>query len=424
MHTRQLHIAACLLSLCSALSIAAIAVPETRSSTELRAKAQKLNNDGNFKEALDIWQALAQDPKDEPAWVGNDLQAGVACLQALNRDNESDGFREKVIGTHSNNWLAAFSTAQSYFTSQHYGTIVAGKFERGPNRGGGRYVNSYERDRCRALQLMDQARTLGGAVISTPGTGRNITSSFAGFQIEFARMLMGYRGYQESWRLQYLTDFSKLPDYEEGYWHGDYGYASLPGAPVDTDGNPVFHKVPATWATSRNDGERWRWMLAQAVALDPERSNDVLSQYAEFLQQQFDVETISNYSSYLRGRDSDEDKPETGSMYLLHTLGEDETIARLATGIKRFKLPADADFIAIYRQLNNWYKLGNIFEHRRQYEKAAEAWKKAGQKDRVEQILGNWGQFEPLMTHPAGKEASVDFRFRNGTKVTFAAHEI
>src|SRR5262249_47398933 len=45
-------------------------------------------------------------------------------------------------------------------------------------------------------------------------------------------------------------------------------------------------------------------------------------------------------------------------------------------------------------------------------------------KHRLDQIVGNWGRFEPVMTQPAGQGATVDFRFRNGNKVSFEAHEI
>ena len=45
-------------------------------------------------------------------------------------------------------------------------------------------------------------------------------------------------------------------------------------------------------------------------------------------------------------------------------------------------------------------------------------------QQRLEQIVGNWGRFEPVMTQPAGRGASVEFRFRNGKKVSFTAHGI
>ena len=49
------------------------------------------------------------------------------------------------------------SAALNYFGEEHYGYIIAGEFHRGHHRGGGRYVNSFARDRIRALQLMTLA---------------------------------------------------------------------------------------------------------------------------------------------------------------------------------------------------------------------------------------------------------------------------
>ena len=70
----------------------------------------------------------------------------------------------------------------------------------------------------------------------------------------------------------------------------------------------------------------------------------------------------------------------------------------------------------------------------RQYVAASQAWQKAieeygpgahnHRRDRLEQIVGNWGRFEPAQTQAAGKAATVDFRFRNGNKVSFEAREI
>ena len=45
-------------------------------------------------------------------------------------------------------------------------------------------------------------------------------------------------------------------------------------------------------------------------------------------------------------------------------------------------------------------------------------------QQRLDQIVGNWGRFEPAQTQPAGKGASLEYRFRNGKQVEFTAHEI
>ena len=88
-------------------------------------------------------------------------------------------------------------------------------------------------------------------------------------------MLLNNRGFQESWRLQYKTDLGVLPDYEEGWgWGrgGDSGGGQVQGAPVDTDGKPVFYSVPKGWDQAQNDGQRWRWCLEQAVEFDAQRT--------------------------------------------------------------------------------------------------------------------------------------------------------
>src|SRR5262249_49803261 len=72
-------------------------------------------------------------------------------------------------------------------------------------------------------------------------------------------------------------------------------------------------------------------------------------------------------------------------------------------------------------------------ENRRQLDRAADSLKRSrdlyGEKEgwktqHLDQILGAWGQFEAMRTQPAGRGASVDFRFRNGHRVHFDAHEI
>ncbi len=399
-----------------------------------REEAEKLYKEGNYKEAYEAYSKLALDRRNDPKQVGQDMKNVIYCLRNLNRRNEIDAFIEKVIKVHSKNWRLLKAAAEIYFNSTHYGYIIGGEFHRGYHRGGGKYANSFERDRIRGLQLMEQAMKAGKGEKDKDALGR--------FYLEFARILIGQRGYYEAWRLQYLSDLSKLPDYEEGYYYG-YGSRNV-GTPVDADGNPVFYKVPKSYEAAQNDGERWRWMLVQAREMSPNLTNQSLYEFANFLHQQFGVQTMAYYGRYFRSRQPDEDKKDESGTYELHTLREDETITRLATGVKRFTLPDEFNFIKIYQQIaenprtgygqSSLDKLAEIFENRRQYDKAADYWKrsikeygpgyKQKKQKKIDRILGNWGQFEPIMSRPAGKGATVEFRFRNGTEVGFEAHEI
>ncbi len=402
----------------------------------LRKQAQKHQQQGNFKEALEAYTTLATDSQENPALVGNDLQGAVSCMQSLNRIGEADAFREKVVELHAENWRALAAAANSLFQGDHNGTLVAGVFERGPHRGQGRFVNAEERDRIRALQWMVKAMTLLEVLPQSPGW------EAGSFYEEFARMLMGFRSYHDAWRLQVLSDLAVLPDYEDGnlYWRAR---GQTRGAPVDEKGNPIFYSVPARYEATTNDGERWRWMLKRAVDHDRSRAQSIQHTFVGFLSQQFGVETLAWGGWQVPRMDEDDPKAATATL-ALHTLGDNETVARLATGIKRFTLPDEFDFIRLYRDLAGDVKSGyaesalnslaEIFTNRRQYEQAAGYWRASikthgpgsdnWKQKKLDQIVGNWGRFEPSMTHPAGPGASLEYRFRNGEKVVFDAREI
>ena len=396
-----------------------------------RDEFQKAFAAGNYKVAYEGFRKLALDPKDDPARVSGDLQTAISALQQLGRTDEVDEFREAVIEIHKGNWRLLEAAAQTYLGVDHQGFIVAGKFLRGPHRGGGKNVNAALRDRVRALQLMQAALPLAVKDDDHGATGQ--------FFLRFAQHFLTGTGFVEAWRLQALTDLTQLPDYEDGYYGN---FRSTTGAPVDAEGNPVLHAIPKDYESANSDGQRWRWMLSQAVEFSPALLNESQSALANFLREQFGVQTMARFA-FPFGGDDDTKKDESGT-YALHTLSDEETIARLATGIKRFKLPDEFNFIKLYQQIaargkSHWGEqavdaLAQIFEDRRQYVKGAEAWKRAiadygpGQNDfrraRLDQIVGNWGRFNNVQTQPAGKGATVEFRFRNAKRVSFEAWEV
>jgi uncharacterized protein YfaS (alpha-2-macroglobulin family) len=398
-----------------------------------RDQLKKTFDAGNFKDAYEGLRKLALDPKTDPAKVGGDMQLAIQALQRLNRVGEIDALLEGTIAAHKDNWRLLQTASQSYMQVPHFGFMIAGKFERGQHRGGGQMVSAVERDRVRALQLMVQA---------IPNARKDDSrAEVAQFFLALSDMLLNNRGYNESWRLQTLTDLATLPDYEPGWGY----HQSSRGAPVDEQGKPVFYSVPKTFEAAASDGERWRWCLMQAGEVDPANLNAVRMRFAAFLENQFGVQTMAHFGwPFGRGATDDTQKDESGT-YALHTLGENETIARLATGIKRFNLPDEFNYIKIFQQVADEAKdalrvqalsqLASVFENRRQYPRATEFLRKAieasteqAQKDhfqgRLNQIVGNWGRFEPLATQPAGQGATIDFRFRNGKAVELTAQAI
>lgn len=412
--------------------LAAAVLQGNAAKPEDRAKLHMEFQNGNFKDAYEGLRALCLDPQHDKRAVVEDIGLAVQCLNQLGRTSEIDAFLESVAEAQKQNWRALAAVAQQYVQVDHMGFMVAGKFERGPHRGGGRVVNSLERDRVRALQLMAQA-----APLAKEDDRKN---EVADFYLTLARHLLYDRGYEEAWRLQYLSDLSQLPDYDEGYPY----FREFNGAPVDENGKPVFHATAKSWEEAKTDGERWRWALEQAVENFPARKNDVRWEIAQFSEHQFGVQTMAQRPW---GRPQflpeDDDKNESGP-YALPTLKENETIAKLANGIKRFDLPDDYNHIRIYQQIAEEPKSGrgdeallalaNVFQNRLQFPRAAEYWRKSieqygpGPEDfkrkQLEQITGAWGRFEPIGSQPTGGAASFEFRFRNGKKVAFKAHQI
>ena len=396
-----------------------------------RDKAERLLREGNFRDAYDILSRLLTAPAEDARAACEDLPRAWQCLAQLNRMDEIDALLEKSVEAQNQNWRFLAAAAGLYRQLPHQGFMIAGEFQRGPHRGGGEVVNSFQRDRVRALQLMRQAMSLADEDDNRADVAR--------FYLQFAQMWLEGADGVEAWRLGALTDLETLPDYEPGwgYWGG------ARGAPVDEEGRPIFYSVPKTFAEAANDGQRWRWCLTQAKEVDPRLADEIDFQFADFLWSQFGVQTMADYGWFF-GRLGAEDSPagEAGT-WALHLLSEEETMARLAVGVRRFALPEEFNFIRIWRRLaekqGGWQvqaldRLAGVFENRRQYPKAADLLKRAvalttgdvqrSYRERLRQIVGNWGRFEPVGTQPAGRGATVEYRFRNGKKVSFTAHEI
>ena len=406
-------------------------------AADQHAAASKLFEEGNFAEALEAYSRALTDRSAKASQLISAVDRSVQCYQRLNRYNETDAFLESTAESHADNWRVLAKVASITLNQPHFGTLIAGKFERGPHRGGGKVVNAIARDRVRALQLYWQAFQL----IDEQEREKTPVAAF-NFMQGFALTLLHANDLSQAWRLQELTNLDVLPDYEEGW-----NRPTPTGAPVDPEGNPVFYELPESWNAAKNDGERWRWVLAETVKWQPRRRGYELLTRAEFSLSQFGVQTLAEYGWWFGRQGVSDQKSDTGT-FALHTLSDGETIARLATGIKRFNLPEDHNYIKLFEQaaaassgeddayFTNWERattaLANLYENRRQYPRAAEYWSQLVQRglsqqaarERYLQITGNWGRFEAVASQPASTGATVDFRYRNGKRVSFVARRI
>lgn len=392
---------------------------------------QKLYNEGNYAEAYDGLKQRVHSSGLADFDRMQSLQLGVSALGALGRSAETDGLLEDLVVSKDVGPLLLSAIANHYNTAAHWGELVGGRFTRS-SYGYGQSVSSLERDRVLVIKYYLRALTLAEDKHDRNATATVLTA--------FSSYFLG----QEPWRLAELTDVEQVPDFEpieSGYggWHVMRNRNVT--APVDEAGQATFHRLPQSLAEAKSDGERWRWILSQLESFGGSYLVQARQSYAEFLQSQFGVETILNSGSGL----TPELLSREGSKYALHTLADNETIAMLASGIRRFDLPKDHNPIVIYKSLLEdkaadrgelERRLAELYRNRRQFERAAEYfaacrehssaydWRAKLCQGSYEQIVLPWVELLPVSDGAAGQAQTFEIRHRNAKKLTFTAYQL
>ena len=173
-----------------------------------RSLAAELQKDGNFAEALLLYQLLIEDSENGGDTAADDLRHGVSCLQQLNRVDELDAFLESAVETHPEDWQVLATTADLYSSVEHYGFLIGGRFHRGHHRGGGKQVSAQMRDRVRSLQLLITAMSLIQKSDDAPPPAK------ANLYFQLANVI-GAPRHNQAWKLQDLTNLTTLPDYHK-----------------------------------------------------------------------------------------------------------------------------------------------------------------------------------------------------------------
>ncbi|MES2923964.1 MAG: MG2 domain-containing protein [Verrucomicrobiota bacterium] len=397
----------------------------------LRAERDQLTERGLWRDAVNFYEERLSPISD--AASGSDLSKATEALGRLNAWKEFDGLVERAIAAHPDNASLLTSAAEVYRRAPHSGRIIAGEFERG---GGNRYgrgrvdatddstasagqaVATGYRDHVRSLQL------LRAAVVKQASAAEGILA-----WREMAAVFMQ----NEAWKLQTLTPLDALPEWGEPGPEG-----GTEGAPWNAD-RPVLYEVPASWEAAANDGQRWRFALAEQARLSSEADMAavMISERANFSRSQFGTETLSAYG-WWRQQDPDSAK----GILEMDTLTEDECLAKTSDGVRRFTLPAEHHFIALYRSILDNKLVGatagdalvDIFLNRRQYDKAREVLESTiakhgpgtndSRKKLLRQITGNWGRFETAETVPAGVKPKLPLVFRNAPKIALTASPV
>ena len=401
--------------------------------------ADTLLRRGDYADALAKYRETLADGSVDGENAADALRGALNALARLGRQEERDGLIEAAAAAHPKSSRVASVAANSLLDGPHWGTAVGGEFTRGQRRSRANRVDVTEWDRTRALQLLvaglDDLDELPG------GDPR------ADYFFLLHRALGLGRGGNYAWRLQRLTDLSTLPDRTDPDAFGRP--APSDGAPVDADGEPVYYGPPDAWDAATSDGERRRWALARVAAVGPSFAARATLERAEFLRTQFGVRTLRGWAGLAKMLEPGEDGDPAAGPWSLHTLRDDETIAKLATGVRRFTLPDDQNHVALLKSIldgdgdDQWTQrepreeLASIHGDRRQFPRAAELYRELIRRypdeetyrTSLAQIVRNFGEFEPTPLQPAPREQgdsppTLTLHYRNAESVKFSARPI
>ncbi|GAB5406038.1 MAG: hypothetical protein Aurels2KO_42690 [Aureliella sp.] len=430
-HFKWLRLAAILCTLALVVVPTVRAFQESLTVEQLTKKATKQFQERNFKDASETLKALLHHPDAKSDQLAKSLDLLGQCAGRINQQDALETEIVRLVDAHVQDpevLLGAVQASKKYLPKQGY--IADSKFARGySRRRGGAFVNVATLDRVRSM------RWLRTAIDSFDQQDPGDSSLLARLHLELAETLLGQQ-MAGQWRLQELTDLDQELNYDEIVNRNER--MSSGGAPVKADGEPVLYIAPESWDAATNDGQRARYCLEQA-SKNERHAPAAQNRWAAFLESQFAVTTMQQYSWFGRIRADDN----TSERLQLHTLTDDETIARLASGATRFSLPAEHNFIAIYKQLAEhptatvaqaaMSKLHGIYLNRRQFETAASWLEKSIEKfeDRrgtkavqLSAIRDPRIALDSLAPVLAGQESTVSAKFRNAERVKFAMQRV
>ncbi|MCX6855492.1 MAG: hypothetical protein NTV80_11385, partial [Verrucomicrobia bacterium] len=407
------------------------AAVEAQTTAENLAQVKKLSEQGNHREAADLGKAALK----KPTATGGLLDATLQSLRQLGTaDQEQVEVIEAAALAHAKKPEMLLAAGKAYLSLQHVGTLVDGVFVRGQTSDWNNRKSTELKDCVRALRLLEAA---------WKNLPAEADKSVRRAMLESLNAALCHEGsyYNSAWSLLYITDLSTLPDFDDQSGLDE----AVRGYPVDAEGDPVFFKSATSWEMAKNDGERVFWIRETLAKLGHDEAREARYGMALLAKSWFSVQTLADYGFRF---DAGEDEAATKSgIATLHTLKDDETVAKLATGPKRFSLPPEWNFLRLFRELAEnesattarrieaWEQIAEELKDRRQYSRAAEALSKAvdlqtdadqkkGLQAQRDQIAGNWGRFEPQGTMPSGQEAKLQLVFRNAKTISLSARKV
>ena len=439
MSTGQRWIAAFFLgfvaTITATLITGAMAIARQDGEPEERMKrAQILTEQGNWKQAGEIYAKLTVDPAVDAPTAARSFAGQALCQLQLNQVEQLDAALQAAVTARPNDWQVLEGAAMLLIQTQHQGVVADQRFTRGySQRTGGVLIQTLEQDRLQAIKWLQ------AAIAKAKQSGLAEDAAELGqLYLNFADALILSRTGQLAWQLQAATDLEATPNYVDIDAPGNAPARFAPAL----DNVPVTYSVPDTFDAAVNDGGRFRWALVQAKGARPRLG--AIRRWADFLQSQFSVDTLQQDMWLFQRSKGGDEQDQAAGIAALHTLADDETIAKLSTGIKRFKLTDEFNPIHQYQVLaasdqQEYAELAlsvlhQIFLDRRQYVKAAAMMRQSIDRfgagplnhklDQLNNIIQPRMSFDPVESQVAGKPTELSLLFRNANEVEFSAWSV
>ena len=368
--------------------------------------ADSLMEKGHYAEAYVAYTNIVFAPDGADVTDGNRAQSlldAPRCLAKLKRFDEAEPLLDKAI-LERREFAVHVAYSQALGELPHYGKMVKGVFSR-LNVGGVPY-SSVEHDRVKRLKCLK-------AIM--PDLAKQTKLRQRWFWNEVVNALeMNGRNRGAAWKLLELTSLTEIPQVEERVNLGESDFEVGP-APVDENGEPLFYSLVKSWEDAKNDGERWMFANTARAAVDDFGRRNSARSLGAFAENQFGV---------CRLRDEGDLKKLIED---LKSLDDDETITRLANGVKRFKLPVEYNYMRMWRELKEYASIASEYERRYQFVKACEMWKKAGKGyshcvERISSPNVSLSGNVPVISYK--KRGRFEVNFRNADQLEFSLVKI
>ena len=368
--------------------------------------AASLMEKGHYAEAYVAYTNIVFASDGADVTDGNRAQAlldAPRCLAKLKRFDEAEPLLDKAI-LERREFAVHVAYSQALGELPHYGKMLKGVFSR-LNEWGVPY-SSVEHDRVKRLKCLK-------AIM--PDLAKQTKLRQRWFWNEVVNALeMNGRNRGAAWKLQELTSLKEIPSIEERENWGESDFEVGP-APVYENGEPLFYGLVKSWENAKNDGERWMFANTARAAVDDFGRRNSARTLGEFAKNQFGV-------YHLRGKDN-----LTKLIGDLRSLDDDETITRLANGVKRFKLPVEYNYMRMWRELGDYASIAQEYERRYQFVRACEMWKKAGKGcshcvERISSPNVSLSGNVPVVGYK--KRGRFEVNFRNADELEFSLVKI